>query len=72
MSTITKSKFKTSWEEDELVIKNLRITDSKVLDFMQEADEKDYEYIITRAIEKAVKITNEIFISKVLISLKTE
>ena len=35
MSTSTKSKFKTSWEEDELVIKNLRIADSKVLDFLQ-------------------------------------
>ncbi|MGC9781335.1 MAG: hypothetical protein HZR80_18990 [Candidatus Heimdallarchaeota archaeon] len=59
MSSTTKSKAKFQWDEEELIIKNLRITDSKVLDFIQDVDKKDYEYILTRAIEIGIRVMGE-------------
>lgn len=59
MSSTTKTKFKYAWDEEELVIKNLRITDTKILDFMQDLEKKDYEFILTRAIEIGIRVMGE-------------
>ena len=59
MSSTTKSKFKCVIDEDGLLIKNLRISDAKVIDFIQGLDEKDYEFVLTRAIEIGIRVMGE-------------
>jgi len=59
MSSSTKSKFKCDWDEEELLIENLRITDSRVLKYLKEKDEENYEYLISRAIEIGIRVIRE-------------
>ena len=59
LSSTTKSKFKYELDEDGLIIKNLRITDAKVMDFLQDLEKKDYEFVLSRAIEIGIRVIGE-------------
>jgi len=59
MSSTTKSKFKHQIDEDGLLIKNLKITDTKAIEFLQELDKSECEFILTRAIEIGIRVIGE-------------